>query len=141
MTDLSELIRQFDELIKSAKSKQSETTESGNITLIQRSYLNAIEKLGSPTLSELAKFLKLSKPTITISIRVLEKKGFIERIPSSTDKRSSVIKLKEKGRQITDSGKAPYQFLAEEISTKIKKKRLDRFKDDLEKILNKIKNS
>ena len=49
--------------------------------------------------SQLAKEFNVTKPTISDSIKVLEKKDFITKIPSSIDSRSYSIKLSLKGEK------------------------------------------
>ena len=50
--------------------------------------------------SHLAQEFNLTKPTISDAIRVLEKKGFIEKLPSPTDRRAYSIILTEEGKKI-----------------------------------------
>lgn len=58
---------------------------------------------GPCTQSALAQRLALEQPTVANTLRRLERDGLIERAPVPTDRRSSSIRLSDKGRRLLPS--------------------------------------
>jgi DNA-binding MarR family transcriptional regulator len=55
---------------------------------------------GPATVTDLARFLSVSLPTVSKSIGVLEGRGWIERAVDSTCRRQTIVRLTTKGRRI-----------------------------------------
>ena len=68
----------------------------------------------SRTPMALTKYLATTRGTMSQSIIALERKGYVERIPSETDKRSVNVELTDAGRAKLASD--PVQKLADELS-------------------------
>lgn len=77
--------------------KESEFSE---LSLSQIHHLEAINELENPTVSELAKKLELSKPTVTIMLDKLNDKGYIRKVRSDSDRRSAHVHLTKKGEKL-----------------------------------------
>jgi DNA-binding MarR family transcriptional regulator len=60
-----------------------------------------VKKTMSPV--EIAEIMRLTRPTITEHLNYLEKKGFITKTPSKTDRRSIEVRLTKKGNQAQES--------------------------------------
>ena len=63
--------------------------------------MHTIEAIGlhqEPTSSEVAKRLAITVGTLTVAINNLEKKGYVERVRSETDRRIVRLKLTNRGR-------------------------------------------
>lgn len=75
-------------------------------------YLEAIGQLGSPSFSELAAALSLSKPSVTVMVGKLIDKGFAKKARSSTDRRLYNIGLTEKGRSLCELHNRTHAVLA-----------------------------
>jgi len=52
------------------------------------------------TLSEIAEFLEVARPSVTVSVRKLEQKGFLTRNGSAQDGRVVLITLTREGRKV-----------------------------------------
>ena len=60
-------------------------------------YLETIDILDNPNITELAQQLKLSKPTVKVAIdKLIEKEYYIYKIRSDEDRRSAHLHLTEK---------------------------------------------
>ena len=70
ITDLSNLIGQMEESAK-------EQFNLSNLSLNQMHYLETIQLLDNPNITELAKKLKLSKPTVKVAIDRLIEKDYV----------------------------------------------------------------
>jgi MarR family 2-MHQ and catechol resistance regulon transcriptional repressor len=77
-----------------------EKSDLANLSTRQLYYLDEIYHLGQPTLTELAEKIKVSKPSVTIIIDKLVRKGYLRRIHSSHDRRSYHIHLTETGMRL-----------------------------------------
>ena len=71
----------------------------GGVSPAQASMLSSIEKLGSPSLGELAIREQVQPPSVTRMIRTLEDVGFVVLVPDSDDRRSTRVKLTTTGRR------------------------------------------
>jgi len=72
-----------------------------------------LERAGPRTLTELSVACGYEPPTITISIRQLESLGLVERRPSQTDKRVTIVELTERGTELLAKVKAAWHDVAE----------------------------
>ena len=69
---------------------------------------------GPRTQAQLAAATGFEPPTITLSVRQLEEAGLVERRPSPTDRRATVVELSDKGRALMPEVDAAWHRLAEE---------------------------
>jgi DNA-binding MarR family transcriptional regulator len=70
------------------------------LSMRQLQYVDVIARLGHPTLSELARALAVSKPSVTAAVARLEATGFLARVPSDEDRRVAHVHLTRKGRRV-----------------------------------------
>jgi DNA-binding MarR family transcriptional regulator len=87
-------------------------TEEG-FTVRQIEYIDVISKLGNPNLGEIAKALKLSKPSVTAIVDKLAGKGYIEKFQSDEDRRSFHVHLSDKGRKLIEKHDEAHNKIAE----------------------------
>ncbi|MBA2861741.1 MarR family winged helix-turn-helix transcriptional regulator [Methanococcus maripaludis] len=71
--------------------------EVSNFTLADREYLETINRMKNPKISELAEKMGYTNAAITKMTQKLEKKDYVKRIKSEEDKREVIIELTEKG--------------------------------------------
>ena len=64
--------------------------------------IRQLEMHGSLSMSQLAKLIDRTKPTVTVLVRKLEKNGYVTRIPDPTDGRVTKISLTEKTKALAD---------------------------------------
>lgn len=87
--------------------------EFQGLTVGQYMYLRAIGTMDDPTPGALADRLKLSRPTITITLGKLEHLGYLTKEHSAKDGRFTRILLTEKGRKISEADHFAYDaFIA-----------------------------
>jgi len=108
-----------------------------NLTLTQMHYLETMNKLGNPSLTELAATLKLSKPTVKVAVDKLIEKDFVLKVKSDEDRRSAHLHLTEKGKLINTMHEYAHKRIAESISRKLSVEEQEQFIMLMEKILNK----
>ena len=94
-----ESLRVFLKVIKESEKDMIDELESTGLTVRQFTYIEAVNTLKNPVLSELADYLDLSRPSITsivnklINMEIAGKKR-------ADDKRSFYVYLTEKGEKI-----------------------------------------
>jgi DNA-binding MarR family transcriptional regulator len=121
-------------LVKEEESAKEQFSFSG-LTYTQLHYLEAINILINPNITELASFLKLTKPTVKISVDKLIEKDYIYKVQSDTDKRSAHIHLTEKGNLINQMHDYAHRRIAESIIKKLDMQETELFIILLTKIL------
>ncbi|MDR0199796.1 MAG: MarR family transcriptional regulator [Streptococcaceae bacterium] len=84
-----------------------------DVTLKEMHTIDAVGEDEARTPSQVAKSLMLSTSTITISLNNLEKKGYIERTRSDSDRRVVYISLTEKGKLVYKSHKSFHERMIE----------------------------
>ena len=84
--------------------------------------------------SHLAKEFNITKPTVSDAVKVLEKKGLITKIPSSTDSRSYSITLSVQGKKIVKTTHSFANPIKNEIE-KINDKDLEALYASLNKVI------
>ncbi len=101
MPGLNEAILNLSDLIDKVFGETISKTDLRDLTRQQVNYLRVIFRMGNPTLSELAKELKLTRPTVTVMVDKLVEKGYVKRIKSDNDRRSMHLHIDNKGTRIS----------------------------------------
>ncbi|MBN1822212.1 MAG: MarR family transcriptional regulator [Prolixibacteraceae bacterium] len=94
LEELIDIILSKSEQLEDELKKQSDLKD---LTIKQLHCIQLIEQFHNPTLSELAKKLKITKPSTTSIIDKLDEKGYVKKVKSDIDRRSAHIHLTEKG--------------------------------------------
>ena len=68
----------------------------GSLSAMEAFSLEVIELLGEPTVGQFAEFLSISQSNATYKVNSLIKKGYLERLNSTTDRREYYLKLSDK---------------------------------------------
>ncbi|MCJ7773074.1 MAG: MarR family transcriptional regulator [Desulfobacterales bacterium] len=97
---LVELIEIITKLIGDLETQFVRGYEEEGFTARQIVYIDMINMLGNPNLGEIAKALKLSKPSVTAIVDKLASKGYIEKFQSDEDRRSFHVHLSAKGEKL-----------------------------------------
>ncbi len=83
---------------------RQETT--GTLTPSQSSALSSVDRLGSPTLGELALRESVQPPSMTRIVAALESFGYVSRLPDPGDRRVVRVHLTESGRAVLRRGRS-----------------------------------
>ncbi len=89
------------------------------LSMRQVSYVETIARLGQPRLSELAEALAISRPSVTVLVGKLIRKGFVQKVQDGQDRRSFRIVLTEKGRQYTGLHKNVHARMVETMVARL----------------------
>ena len=119
--DLSEMIELF-----SHQFAQMETmAEKGaftDLTMKQVFYIETLGQMDTPTFTELAGKLGLSKPSVTAIVGKLAEKGYVRTVPDKEDKRSSRILLTRRGNEINRIHREMHEAFAKHLTTVLDEK-------------------
>jgi len=115
-----EMIRIIEKLTRAMGKIEDEALSTGELSQLsvrQIYYLDIINKLDKPTVSELARELNVTKPTVTIAVNHLIDRGLIHKEQSQEDKRVFFLYPTEKGERISVAhNKAHEDFVIHLIS-------------------------
>lgn len=132
---MRDLIASFSSLLDKTEDEIIDLMEYGELTHQQIHYLHTLSKLGNPTVSELAKALRLSKPSVTVLVDKLVQKGYIYKVQSDADRRSQHLHLAENGMAFQRAHQKVYDRLADKIQAKLTKTECSIFQEILVKII------
>lgn len=96
-------------LLDEIEEKAMRPGQAAGYSLRQVYYLDTVSKLNTPTLSQLADVLNVSKPTVTVAVNSLIKDGLIEKKQDNSDKRAFHLILTEKGRRLISAHEQAHQ--------------------------------
>jgi DNA-binding MarR family transcriptional regulator len=95
------------------KDEYHDVEKTGQVAL-----LFILDKVGRSPMSELGKFLLVSKPNITFLVDRLVEDGLVKRVPDESDRRVIYVHLTDKGKQSVQSKKEQaLAMIAEKLST------------------------
>lgn len=115
MSNLTGAISYLSDLIAEVLEETLDATEFDDLTQQQLHYLKVIVKLGNPTLTELAKELGVTRPTVTVLVDKLAEKGYIKRVKSDEDRRVMHLHIDKKGAKINTLREAAHERVTEII--------------------------
>ena len=97
---LIKLIEIMTKLIGDLEAQFIKKFQEEGFTARQIVYIETINTLDNPNLGEIAKALKLSKPSVTAIVDKLASRGYIEKFQSDEDRRSFHVHLSAKGKNL-----------------------------------------
>jgi DNA-binding MarR family transcriptional regulator len=103
---------------KVAELQSAMVKEAGfsDLSLRQIYILDIIQGLQNPTPTQLARELKISKPSVSAAIDRLETAGYIRKVDSDEDRRSYHLHLTQKGQIFSQAHDETHRHLAQFIT-------------------------
>lgn len=92
-------------------------------------YLNLISGMEECTVSKLADAACVTKPTVTVRINSLVRRGLVVRIPSETDRRVSYIMLSDRSMKVFESEWRIFEKVSDMLERRFGNERLRDFFD------------
>ncbi len=108
------------------------------LTLTQMHYLEVINSLQNPNITELASELQLTKPTVTVAIDKLIEKEYVVKVQSDADRRTSHLHLTEKGRRINNMHEYAHQRFAELMEESLEPEEIQQLIKLLDKLVKQL---
>jgi DNA-binding MarR family transcriptional regulator len=131
---LTEIVDILTRTMGEMESRVLSGSEFAALSMRQLHYLDAISRLGHPTLSELARELDVSRPSVTAAVAKLADAGLVAKVASDEDRRVSHVHLAKKGHRIVAMHDAVHQSVADLFTSALNKRELH----ELVRMLNKV---
>ena len=109
-------------------------SDFAELSMRQLHYLDVVNRLGHPTLSELAQEMGVSRPSVTAAVAKLVKAGCLTKVASDEDRRVAHVHLAAKGKRIVQLHDAVHQSVADLFTQVLSKRELH----ELVRMLNKV---
>ena len=109
------------------------------LTIHQYQYINAVYELGNPTITEIAKKLKITKASVTTGVNKLVDLGYLLKTRSSDDKRVLHVSLTESSGQLIQAKLAALKEYGQFIEASLSETEARQFKKILTKLVNLFK--
>lgn len=119
MNNLVDIISRLTYTMGKMEETAREQFNLTDLTLTQMNYLESISQLDNPNITELAAFLKLSKPTVKVAIDKLIERDYVYKVLSDEDRRSSHLHLTVKGKLINKMHDFAHQSIVESFKKKL----------------------
>jgi DNA-binding MarR family transcriptional regulator len=134
MKELEQIVGKLSGMMGQMEENAKEQYNFSELTLTQMNYMEVINYLGNPNLTELANALRLSKPTVTVAVEKLIEKDYLFKVKSDADRRSLHIHLTEKGQLINRMHDYAHGKIVEYIRRNLSEKELN----ELVRLLGKV---
>lgn len=128
VADLSNMIGQMEEVAKGQFNLS-------DLTHTQMHYLETLNVLDNPNITELAISLKLSKPTVKVAVDKLIERDYIYKVRSDEDRRSAHLHLTGKGQLINQMHGYAHKRIAEIISRALNHEEIEMLAKLLTKVI------
>lgn len=135
---LVELIEIITELIADLEAEFIKKYQEEGFTARQIVYIDTISMLGNPNLGEIAKALKLSKPSVTAIVDKLANKGYINKFQSDEDRRSFHVHLSAKGMKLVKMHGETHNKIVDMLQKNLDSKDLKNLVTILNKVVSKV---
>jgi DNA-binding MarR family transcriptional regulator len=138
---LFEFVDTLDSLLKKMHLEIDNGTGLSSLTISQFQYINAINQLGEPSVTELAEKMKITKASVTTGVHRLELMGYVIKSPSVKDRRAVRLRLSEKGERLVAAKVRALQEYGELIRSALSAEQAVEFEKILTQLVAYIKKS
>ena len=135
MKDIVDIVSELSNLFGESEEAAKEQFQLLSLTHTQMHYLETINLLDNPNITELATTLKLTKPTVKVAVDKFIEKDFLYKVRSDEDRRSAHLHLTEKGKLINQMHDYYHRRIAESFTRKLSREELETIVGLLNKVL------
>ena len=135
MKDIVDIVSELSNLFGESEEAAKEQFQMLSLTHTQMHYLETINLLDNPNITELATELKLTKPTVKVAVDKFIEKDFLYKVRSDEDRRSAHLHLTEKGKLINQMHDYYHRRIAESFTRKLSREELETLVGLLIKVL------
>jgi len=135
---LVELIIIITKLIGDLEAQFIKKFQEEGFTARQIVYIETINTLDNPNLGEIAKALKLSKPSVTAIVNKLASKGYVDKFQSDEDRRSFHVHLSVKGKKLVKMHAETHNKIVDILQNSLDSKDLKNLVTILNKVVSKV---
>ena len=135
---LVELVEIITKLIDDLEAEFTKKYQEEGFTTRQIVYIDTINMLGNPNLGEIAKALKLSKPSVTAIVDKLVSKGYVEKFQSDEDRRSFHVHLSAKKKNLVKMHAQTHNKIVDMLQDNLDSRELKNLMTILNKVVSKV---
>jgi len=135
MKDIVDIVSELSNLFGESEEAAKEHFQMLSLTHTQMHYLETINLLDNPNITELATALKLTKPTVKVAVDKFIEKDFLYKVRCDEDRRSAHLHLTEKGKLINQMHDYYHRRIAESFTRKLSREELETLVGLLIKVL------
>src|SRR5210317_2113528 len=135
---LVELIEIITKLISDLEAQLIQKIQEEGFTARQIVYIETINTLDNPNLGEIAKALKLSKPSVTAIVNKLASKGYVDKFQADEDRRSFHVHLSAKGKKLVKMHGETHNKILDMLQNNLDSKDLKKLVTILNKVVSKV---
>ncbi|MDK9762618.1 MarR family transcriptional regulator [Vibrio sp. D420a] len=133
---LNENLEKIERFASKIWRTQSKEDPIGQLSFNEYDYLKVIEAAKEPIrLTDLAEEMQVTKPSATTMVQRLERKGLVERRPSSEDARSKLVVLTAKAETGLEEESKIYQVMANTLESQLSEQEIEQLNLLLNKAL------
>lgn len=137
MSELKNIVERLTRLLSTMEEQVLSNKELSTLSMRQLNYLDLIRSFKYPKVSDLVESLEVAKPTVTVALNDLIKKGYVIKIRSKHDRRVLNLELTDKGKKINRIHDNAHKRIVNQIFNCLNQKEVDQFQSLVKKILEK----
>ena len=138
---LLEFIGTLDASWKKWQAQVGDGAGISKLTIHQLNYIDAVNMLGNPTITELARQLHITKASVTTAINKLVMLGFVTKSQSSEDRRVFYVHLTPAAEQLVAAKYRALQAYGELIRNVLSEEEVGQFRAILTKLISHFKHA
>jgi DNA-binding MarR family transcriptional regulator len=136
---LIDFINTLDLTLKKLHVEAGADSRLSKLTIHQFQYIDAINELGEPSITEIALRLKITKASVTTGINKLIKLGYVTKTQSDQDKRVFHISLTESSERLVKAKQQALKEYGEFIALALTQEESKQFRATITKLVNLFK--
>ena len=105
----------------------------------QHHFLVHLAMNGACTQSQIAEAMEVSAAAVAVSVKKLERGGYVEKCISASDSRSNVIALTAKGEEVVQQSRLMFEEVDEKMFEALTEKQQNQLHEYMEQIINNLK--
>jgi DNA-binding MarR family transcriptional regulator len=125
----------FTRLLTNIQDKFLASVADLGLTTRQLVYLEKVAEMEDPRLSDLARALGLSKPSITAMVETFERMGYLRKARAADDARSFRVQLTDRARKLRELHDRTHEEIAQVFIRRLNDTELERLTELLERTM------
>lgn len=126
-------------LMAEMETKAFQDERFAELSMRQMYYLNTILRMEQPTFSDLARELNVTKPSVTVIVGTLIKRGYVQKVQDAEDRRTYHILSTAKGKEFSQLHEATHKRLADFLAAQLNQSEVEQLASLMGKALQGIK--
>ena len=130
----------LDQTVQKWLRQVSNQERFATLTLSQLQYIDAIDALDTPTLTDLAEQLGFSKPSVTTAVKKLLQLGYVQKRQSTADRRMFHLSLTAMGEELIAARLAALQAYSQFVQISLGESATAQFEASLARLITDFNN-